>query len=300
MPIVALIPYAQPFIWQLGPFVLDSWAILVSLGFILGLEIARARGIRLGLDVRDVVDSGVFVVAMGFVVGHIVHVVAYNPQQLETDGIMAILRVWAGFSSTGGFLGAVIGSVLMFKVFPAIFGPARERALAAGNSGPLQGVVDWLGRPRPFWPHADTMMFSFPFGWVFGRLGCFSAHDHVGIRSDFWLAVDFPVAHYGGPRHDLGLYEALWTAVIAATFFSLRKAKLRHGFFIALWTAMYAPARVGLDFLRNQDLSGADVRWLGMTPAQWGSIAMALAGVGLAIWLWRQPAVADEEPGTAS
>ncbi len=43
MPILALIPYYPPFIWELGPLVLDSWALLVSIGFIIGLEVARVR-----------------------------------------------------------------------------------------------------------------------------------------------------------------------------------------------------------------------------------------------------------------
>lgn len=296
MPILALIPYYPPFIWELGPLVLDSWALLVSIGFIIGLEVARARGIKQGLDVRDVVDSGVFVVAMGFLVGHVVHVVAYNPHQLDEQGIWAILKFWAGFSSTGGFIGAVLGCILMFQVFPALFG-ARHDVLQqqSGALAPHERFVMWLGRRRAFWPHADTLMFSFPFGWTFGRLGCFSAHDHVGVPSDFFLAVDFPVAGYGGPRHDLGLYEALWTAVIAATFFSLRKLKVRPAFFTALWCAMYAPARLGLDFLRHTDRAGADVRWVGLTPAQWGSIAMALAGVGVLTWLLRSGEGAGEE-----
>lgn len=301
MPILALVPYYRPFIWELGPLVLDSWALLVSLGFILGLEVARARGIRKGLDVRDVVDSAVFVVAMGFLVGHVVHVVAYNPHQLEEQGVWAILKVWAGFSSTGGFLGAVLGCILMFQVFPAVFGARRAALVARGTSlSTGEKLIDWLGRPRAFWPHADVLMFSFPFGWTLGRLGCFSAHDHVGARSDFFLAVDFPASGYGGPRHDLGLYEALWTAVIAATFFALRRLDVRSGFFVALWCAMYAPARLAFDFLRNTDLSGADVRWVGLTPAQWGSIAMAVAGVGVLGWLLRgggpPPAAAESTP----
>lgn len=297
MPILALIPYYSPFIWELGPLVLDSWALLVSIGFIFGLEVARARGIQKGLDVRDVVDSAVFVVAMGFLVGHIVHVVAYNPHQLEEQGIWAILKVWAGFSSTGGFIGAVLGCILMFQVFPALFGARRSALLERGTPlNRVEQMIDWMGRPREFWPHADVLMYAFPFGWTLGRLGCFSAHDHVGARSDFFLAVDFPVSGYGGPRHDLGLYEALWTAVITATFYALRKLDVRPGFFVALWCALYAPARLGFDFLRHTDMRGADVRWVGLTPAQWGSITMAVAGVGVLMWLLR----GRNEPGASA
>ena len=256
---LALIPYFSIPMLELGPIVIDAWATLVAVGFILGLEIVRARGIAQGLDVRDIVDGVVVTVGLGFVVGHIVHVLAYNPHQLEEQGVMALLRVWAGFSSTGGFIGAVLGCVLFYRVI----------------------------RKRPFWVHADVIMYGFPFAWVLGRLGCFTAHDHVGSRSDFFLAVDFPEAWYGGPRHDLGLYEALWTLVIAVAFYALRNKPLRPGFFVALFAALYAPARFGLDFLRNSDLAGHDVRWLGLTPAQWGMAMMFFAGLGVAAFLWR-------------
>ena len=264
---LGLIPYFDIPILELGPIVIDSWATLVALGFVLGLEIARSRGIKLGLDVRDVVDGIVVTVGMGFLIGHVVHVVAYNPHQLEEQGIMAILRFWAGFSSTGGFIGAVLGSALFYRVI----------------------------RKRPFWKHADTIMYGFPFGWVLGRLGCYTAHDHIGQRSDFLLAVDFPVEAFGGPRHDLGLYEALWTIAIAAAFFALRNRPVRHGFFTALFCVMYAPIRFILDFLRHGDLRGADVRWVGLTPAQWGMIGMFLAGAGMVVYLSR-PATEDDEP----
>lgn len=245
----ALIPYFEIPIFEWGPVVLDSWTALVLAGFVIGLEITRARAIRLGLEVKDIVDGAVVTVAMGFFIGHVVHVVAYNPQQLTDDGIMAILRVWAGFSSTGGFIGAVIGSVIFYK---------------------------WIRR-RDYWIHADTIMFGFPFAWVLGRLGCFTAHDHIGRLSDFWFAVQFP----GGSRHDLGLYEAIWTMGIAALFYFWRNKPVKPGFFLALFSATYAPIRFVMDFLRNDDMSGADVRWLGLTPAQYGMILLTVVGVVL-------------------
>ena len=49
--LLALIPYFTVPTLELGPVVLDAWATLVALGFILGLEVARSRGIQKGLDV---------------------------------------------------------------------------------------------------------------------------------------------------------------------------------------------------------------------------------------------------------
>jgi phosphatidylglycerol:prolipoprotein diacylglycerol transferase len=253
---LALIPYIPPPVFNIFQIPLDSWSLLVSLGFIIGVEFARARGKQLAIPVADVVDGALFIVGMGFVVGHWIHVGVYNPYMIDTYGWVVFLQIWAGFSSNGGFLGAIIGTIIWFN---------------------------WIRPRKPFWKYADTMAYSLPFGWFFGRLGCFSAHDHVGQRSDFWLAVDFPEWYYGGPRHDLGLYEAMWVFVLASIYFAIRKQNIRHGTYAMLFCFLYAPARFGLDFLRNTDLAGADKRIVGLTPAQYGSILLFLGG----IYLWR-------------
>lgn len=252
-----MIPYFSIPVKYLGPIPLDPWGTMVCIGFVVGLELARARGIKTGLDVRDVVDGIVAVIGMGFVVGHLVHVLAYHYEDIFLkEGITSLLKIWAGLSSFGGFLGAVVGALLFY------------------------GVV----RRRPFWPHADAIIYGFPFGWVFGRTGCFLAHDHIGRLTDFPIAVQFPPHYFfqgdpGGARFDLGLLEALWTVVIAVLFFVWGRSPRAPGFFAAAWCLLYAPVRFGLDFLRNTDLEHADVRWNGLTPAQWGCLVMFGGGL---------------------
>ncbi|RME20213.1 MAG: prolipoprotein diacylglyceryl transferase [Deltaproteobacteria bacterium] len=223
---------------------------------------ARARAIAQGLDVRDIVDGVVVTVGLGFVGGHWMHVLAYHPELLEERGWITLLEVWGGLSSTGGFLGAIAGSILFYKVI----------------------------RKRPYWPHADCIAYGFPFAWIIARLGCFSAHDHIGRPSDFFLAVDFP----GGPRHDLGLYEALWTTAIALVFLALRRRPHRPGFFVALLTTMYVPVRFLLDFLRSTDLETSDLRYAGLTPAQWVMVLLFFVG-GWLVWRLRG-AIAEPPP----
>ena len=262
---IALIPFFPTPTWDLGflDMTLDSWSALVTFGVIFGLEVGRARAIKLGLDIRDLYDGALFILAMGFFVGHLIHVVPYNMHMIDEDGWIVLLEVWKGFSSTGGFIGALLGSILFLVVF----------------------------RKRNYWVHADTMMYCFPFGYVFGRLGCFTAHDHIGVKSNSFIAVDYPVwgsaecetLYPGtldtlppdsgalgmcvGPRLDMALLEASWLVVICGVFFATRNRKLPHGSYLALWCMMYSPMRFVLDSFRNQDLEGADVRFLGMTPA---------------------------------
>lgn len=272
----AAIPFFQLAVYNIdipgiGPLPIDPWATLVCIGFVVGLELARWRGMKLGLDVRDVVDGSVFIVLTGFVISHFFTVFFYFPERLQQDGIMALLRVWQGFSSTGGFLGAVIGAWLFYTYV----------------------------RPRPILRHADVIMWGFPFGWFFGRLGCGSVHDHVGGLTSFPLAMDFDkgfgpwtdaaawralhnYAQVTGVRHELGLYEAALTLPIMVAFWMLGKKDRVPGYFLALFGLMYSPIRFILDFLRNADLDHQDARYLGLTPAQYGMIVM----FGVALWFF--------------
>src|SRR5260370_37083557 len=60
----------------------------------------------------------------------------------------------------------------------------------------------------------DIVAYATPFAWMFGRLGCALAHDHRGLPSTSWIAVQFPE----GPRYDLGLIEFLFLIGMAILF----------------------------------------------------------------------------------
>jgi phosphatidylglycerol:prolipoprotein diacylglycerol transferase len=283
MAVPATIPYFHLPVYEipvpgLGTLPIDPWATLVMIGFVVGLEVGRARAIKQGLDVRDYVDGAVFTVLVGFVVAHIYTVLFYFPERLQTDGIWSLLRVWEGFSSTGGIIGAVIGANIFHR---------------------------WI-RPGPMFEYLECMTYGFPFGWFFGRLGCASVHDHIGRKTDFFLAMRFPPEHIAaGVRHELGLYEAIYMIGVCVAFALLGRRPRPSGFYIAAYVLMYMPIRIALDFLRNDDLVTKDARYwgfhkvgtgeFGLTPAQVGMFAIMVVALG---WLWwrRSAAVAAPPP----
>jgi phosphatidylglycerol:prolipoprotein diacylglycerol transferase len=114
-------------------------------------------------------------------------------------------------------------------------------------------------------------------GWIFGRTGCFTAHDHPGQHTSFFLAVNYP----GGPRHDLGFDELLFTIVMTIVLFRYARKPRPPGHIIGLAALMYAPVRFGLDFLRATDVAMPDQRYAGLTPAQWACLATMVLGLRL-------------------
>jgi phosphatidylglycerol:prolipoprotein diacylglycerol transferase len=229
----------------IGEISIKPFGTLVAVGVYIGIELARKQGERYKLDAATLSSFIWYILAGGFIGGHVLDTIFYRPEHV-INAPLSLLRIWDGQSSFGGFTGAFIGLVVWRRRFKA-------SALK----------------------YADVVASAFPAAWVFGRMGCSVAHDHPGMRSDIWLAVAYP----GGGRFDLGFIEMALTIPLAITFLSLMKRPRPPGFYIGIMCTSYAPVRFALDFLRARDVSGADPRYAGLTPAQWACLILLSAGL---------------------
>ncbi|MFO0593814.1 MAG: prolipoprotein diacylglyceryl transferase family protein [Myxococcaceae bacterium] len=234
---------------------IDVFGVLSAAGVVLGAWLAArmARQYGPGKDdaLRDVVP---WAVMFGLYGGHFMHIFAYHPELLSAADWSLPLRFWDGLSSMGGVLGALLGIFVFF---------ARTK--------------------QKLLPYLDALALGTAPGWMVARIGCFLVHDHPGVRTDFFLAVDFPVRTYGGPRHDLGLYDALVLAAISVALFAWKQRRPLQGRLMGLLALVYSLVRFGLDFLRASDLSFVDRRYAGLTPAQYIVLGLAATGVWLLV-----------------
>jgi len=251
-----MLPYVE--LPTLGP--VTSFGILAMLGAFFGLTAGLRHVQRLGLDV-DVARRIATYCAIGGVLGaHYVDLFFYQPGWWhKADAVWRFLNPFAGISSYGGLIGGTLG----FLIYTRSLGGQRLRYADAATLG----VVVLL---------------------TFGRAGCASVHDHVGVATSFPLAVDFP-ARTGvvGPHHDLGLYElALWLVILAASAIVLRRPR-RAGWYLGVVSIAYATPRFFLDMLRP---ASSDPRYATLTPAQWCCLATFAIGVVVLLRSRRQPA----------
>jgi phosphatidylglycerol---prolipoprotein diacylglyceryl transferase len=245
-----MIPYfSQPAV-PLGPLTIYGFGVLVAVAIFLGMGLVRRRARRHGLDPALAYRLVTWILVGGFLGAHLVDRFVYFPRETLREPI-TILKLWVGLSSFGGFLGAVAGAVIFIR---------REKLVVQA------------------WEYLDTIAYAFPFAWIVGRLGCFVAFDHPGARTSFFLGQQFKD---GVVRHNLGLEEAIYTVFMSAVFYVLGRKPRPVGFFVGLLPLLYAPVRFGLDFLRI-----VDVRYLGLTPGQYGSIGVGLLGA-LILWTRR-------------
>jgi phosphatidylglycerol---prolipoprotein diacylglyceryl transferase len=231
---------------RLGPIALQPFGILAAAGILLASRILVREAVRRGLDPAPLEKAATWALAGGLLGAHLVHLLLYHPEELRSGGPLQVLKVWDGLSSTGGVLGGLLAVLLYF----------RTRRIA-------------------FRRYADVFALAVAPGWMVARLGCFSVHDHPGVLTSFPLAVRFS----DGPRHDLGLYDALVLAAISAVVYALdRRGHLRDRL-LPLLGLLYGASRFLLDFLRARDLPYSDARYLGLTPAQFAAVALVVWGI---------------------
>jgi phosphatidylglycerol---prolipoprotein diacylglyceryl transferase len=280
-----MIPYIHIDDLQLGPVALHPFGILVATGVVLGTALAKRRARWLGQDQNGLMSFVTWMLVGGFVGGHVLDEIFYHPKEV-LEAPWSLLYLWAGLSSFGGFIGALVG-VVLWKYF---------------DTRPVTNLGNWFtlvrpvrrAEPLPLLPYCDTILAVFPIAWTFGRLGCTVVHDHPGLATSasMPLAVAYgpgPVVSYGlfelrygnTPRYDLGLLEMLFALVIGCTFALTWKKKLPIGTYAAVLPLIYAPVRFAMDYLRLEDAEGGDLRYAALTPAQWACIA--LFGLGLVL-----------------
>lgn len=249
---------------------IQPFGLLVATGVLLGARIAEEFGKKQGLHPRVVSDYATHVIFGGFIGAFFLNALFYEPSNF-----------FAFFTGLGKLLLSIPGALFQGKGYDSEGIRYLGLSSYGGFIGFVVGLIVW--QRKRGWsalPPADAGAFGFPLGWMFGRTGCFITHDHPGQATDFFLAVD---KYRGGDvaRHDLGLYEVIWSAATFGLFLYLAQEKRKTGFYLALLCVLYAPVRFCLDFLRAPPVQGGDVRYLGLTPAQYGSIAALVIGIAL-------------------
>lgn len=231
-----------------GLFQFNVWSFAVPAAIVFGYSVAKRRWVQSGhTDTRMFESSMEWGIGGGLLLSHMAEILFYQPQKLK-EGWWTLFKFWDGLSSYGGFFGGVLVFILYYRIV----------------------------KKSSWWEEADCLIQGMIVAWIFGRFGCTVSGDHPGPRTSVWWAYPYP----DGPRHNMGLYELIFTVVVLlpANLLLYRK-KPPTGSFVAMNCLVYGAGRFALDFMRATDTTGHDPRYFGLTLAHYCSLTIFLVGV---------------------
>lgn len=181
---------------------------------------------------------------------HWVELLFYRPELSFFEG-GRWLRFFDGIASTGAMAGALLGSAIFVVLFRA--------PIASYYAVGFEGCA---------------------LVWGIGRIGCALLNEHLAGPTTFFLGVRFPD---GSVRHDLGLYECVYLlSVLTPYVWRRRNAPADPVGMISAISLAYGAFRFLIDFLRPE------VRYAGLTFAQYFSLFLVALGGGLLLWRRRK------------
>ena len=248
---------------SLGPLTLQTFGIMFALGFV-------AAGLLVAMRLRELdrpVDWAyelIFAALIGGIVGARIDFMIENWSEVEDDPFGNLFS-GSGLVWYGGAIGGALGA----------FAWAYYRRF-------LNLTLLDLAAP------------GLAIGYAVGRIGCqLSGDGDYGIPWDGPWAMSYEDGTVPTPPgvevHPTPLYEAIAMSAVAYVLWRLRNA-FRPGILFALYLVLGGLERFLVEFVRRNDEIA-----LGLTQAQWLSVAMILAG---GIWILlaarRAPLAADE------
>ncbi|MEY3544368.1 MAG: hypothetical protein RLZZ247_525 [Cyanobacteriota bacterium] len=275
MPL-ALFTSPGPLLFQLGPFSLRWYGLLIAIAVLLGLLLATRLGKQRGIDPALIADL-LPILVLAAVIGARLYYVTFEWRQYQLNWLDA-LAIWRGGIAIHG---ALIGGTLAVILY------SRWRRIA-------------------FWNLLDVLLPSVALGQAIGRWGNFFNSEAFGLPTDLPWKLTIPYANRPvefldqSSFHPTFLYESLWNLGVLALLLVLfergirGKINLPVGAISCLYLVAYSCGRFWIEGLRIDPLCLMGTPPYcdgGLRMAQLVSLALiALGALGL-YWLYgrRQP-----------
>ena len=239
---------------------------MVALAFLFGLWTATLRAKHEKIPADKIADIVLWLMIGAIAGARIVYVMTYWKEEFASEPFTELFMIQhGGLVYYGGLIGAIIAGAICIR---------------------------W--KKLPLWKTADVLAPSIALGSVFGRTGCMLNGCCYGRPTNVPWAITFtnPQAHnLSGtplfvPLHPTEIYDAVLNLGLYIFLAWLFRRKKFNGQIFATYLLCYAITRSIVEYFRG-DYSTLHYHF-GLTPAQWISVPIFIAGLLLAAMLSRR------------
>lgn len=241
-------------LFTIGKFTLHGYAVMIALGYIIGVGSCLLRAKKEGKDQDVIMDISLVALIVGFLGGKLMYVIVNFKMFLKYP--LQVLGL-SGFVVYGGIILGLIGILIYSKI----------KKVAA---------FDYL----------DYMIPHIAIVQGFGRIGCFLAGCCYGAETDSFLGVVFPagsIAPAGVKLWPTQLFSAGGDFLIAIILFLVTYLvkNMKKGNLCIIYVVLYAVGRFVVEIFRADPRGNVSV----LSTSQFISIiALALAIIAFVVF----------------
>ena len=250
----------HPIAFQLGPFTIHWYGVMIALAFLIGLWTATRRARHANIPGDKITDIVLWLLAGSILGARFVYVTTYWRDEFANQPLAEIFKIWhGGLVYYGGFIGAIFAALIYIR---------------------------W--KKLPVWKTADVLAPSIALGNVFGRIGCLLNGCCYGRACNLPWAIHFAPDHptHGLPVHPTEIYDALDNFLLYLLLAWLFRHKKFDGQVFATFLIGYAVTRTIMECFRGD--YPPDHIHHGLTSGELVSIPIFIAGLALAAILSRR------------
>lgn len=242
-----MLPIIDPIAFQLGPFKVHWYGIILTSAMLIGTILAARQAKRKGMDPDHIYNLALFIIPCAILSARLYYVI-FNWSYYSIN-LREIPAIWHGGLAIHG---AILGGLVVGYLY------TRHHSLN-------------------FWVLADILAPSLVLGQAIGRWGNYANQEAYGVPTNL------PWAMYiaGEYRHPTFLYESLWDLGVFFILLWQRKKneKLKDGDLFLIYLVLYSIGRFFVEGLRTDSLMLGPLRM-----AQVISLVFIALGIGILYW----------------
>lgn len=250
----------HPILFRIGSFEIGTYGLMIAIGFLVALWLAKRQAERDGMAPEALVDLSITLLIAGVVGSKLLMVIVDLFHGEPMSNVFSLDTLRAG--------GAIHGGILLGAA--AFYWKIKRLKL-------------------PFAKTLDTITYAVPVGQAIGRIGCIAAGCCYGAYCELPWAISFHshvAARFGTPLdiplHPSQLYFCLSNLAIFAALATFRRHRKFFGQISALYFVLEGAFRIVLETWRGDLNRGF---WLNTAWLSTGRVTGILFMlIGIAIW----------------